>query len=172
MSDEYDDMYDRDGPTQPLPDFESPTVHVNPHKVGMELQDWYDRWNVRFSMWLGKNDLDPQYEHVLESIPNFVELVIACLQDFKLPMVVRAELAAAGEYLINPTDLLPEDRHGVEGLLDDALILLKPLQRIARAMPALITESWTGSDDPLELLDFIDARHEDILDYVARRRDD
>ena len=170
MSDVYDDDYERDGPTQPLPDFESPTVHVNPQRVGLDLQEWYDRWSVRFSMWIGKNNLDPDYEHILQTIPDFVEMVIACLQDSRLPMVVRAELASAREYLLNPGYLLPEDRHGIEGLLDDALILLKPLQRIAQAMPALIEDSWTGSDDPLEMLDFIDSHQGDILAYIARRR--
>jgi len=148
--------FDMDGKTQPL----------NPRRVGMSLSQWYQLWRVRFSMWLAK-DLDPQFEDILHQMPNLVQLVIELLQDPDLPSSAREPLSAAAEYIINPQDLLPEEQHGILGLLDDALVVIRPLLSLDAA---LLHAHWAGQRDPLELLAQIESQHDAILHYVNQKR--
>lgn len=141
------------------------------HRLEMAkaLQEWYQLWDFRLAIWLSKEDMAP-FEHIIEQLPAIIELSIALLRDARIPQAMDAELIAAGEYLLNPVDLLPEGRLGVLGLLEDAAILSTPLQKIADWDAEMIYSLWTGETDPIEEIANICQQREAIIQFAIDQR--
>jgi uncharacterized membrane protein YkvA (DUF1232 family) len=84
-------------------------------------------------------------------VPDCVVLFSRLLRDREVPWRHKLLLAALLPYLLMPFDLIP-DFLPVVGQLDDALIVVFVLRRVARAQPDLIEEHWPGPAKSLTLI--------------------
>ena len=86
---------------------------------------------------------------IIDSIPLFLARARQAAEQRGLTQVVAPILEQAAEYFLSPMDVIPEMTHGLAGLLDDAYLVLKILQRLDEGATPLL--EWE-LDEPLELL--------------------
>ena len=84
-------------------------------------------------------------------VPDCVVLVSRLIRDKRLPRRFKFLVGALIPYLAMPFDLLP-DFIPVAGQLDDAVIVVFVLRRVARKNPELIREHWPGPPSSLALI--------------------
>ena len=84
-------------------------------------------------------------------VPDCVVLFSRLVRDKRLPRRFKFLVGALIPYLAMPFDLLP-DFIPVAGQLDDAVIVVFVLRRVARKNPELIREHWPGPPSSLALI--------------------
>ena len=84
-------------------------------------------------------------------VPDCVVLFSRLIRDKRLPRRFKFLVGALIPYLAMPFDLLP-DFIPVAGQLDDAVIVVFVLRRVARKNPELIREHWPGPPSSLALI--------------------
>ncbi|NJL93468.1 MAG: DUF1232 domain-containing protein [Anaerolineae bacterium] len=139
----------------------------DPQQLVERLQTWFEAWSFRFSTWLGTRS-QVEFEDIVTVVPDLVRLLINLLKENDLGEQAQMELVSAGEYVLNPHDLLPEFEMGVAGFLEDAIILSTPLLKLARQRPQLLRRHWKAPGDVIALLEQIEAKEVDILAYAER----
>jgi len=84
-------------------------------------------------------------------VPDCVVLFSRLVRDKRLPRRFKFLVGALIPYLAMPFDLVP-DFIPVAGQLDDAVIVVFVLRRVARKNPELIREHWPGPPSSLALI--------------------
>ena len=84
-------------------------------------------------------------------VPDCVVLFSRLIRDKRLPRRFKFLVGGLIPYLAMPFDLLP-DFIPVAGQLDDAVIVVFVLRRVARKNPELIREHWPGPPSSLALI--------------------
>lgn len=140
-----------------------------PEDVARLLRTWYEDWSLQFATWLA-DDPHEEYEAVLQQFPYLIKLTMSLLKDERVP--IRGQLKAAAEYLMNPNDLLPEQKRDLVTLLDDTIVLVTPLLAVARWDAVILHSYWLGSGNPVTLLETIDEKRDEIVAFASDRRDD
>jgi len=84
-------------------------------------------------------------------VPDCIVLFSRLLRDKRLPRRHKLLVGALIPYLAMPFDLIP-DFIPVAGQLDDAVIVVLVLRRVARKNPELMRELWPGPPSSLALV--------------------
>lgn len=134
-----------------------------------KIEAWYQLWDMPMATWLSKEG-NAAFERIMEYLPALIEATIGLLREDQLPKTLSDELVAAGEYLLNPTDLMPEDRLGVVGLLEDAVILCTPLLKISQWDAHVLSGHWHRDDDAQTALSFICQQHDAVIQFAVQQR--
>ena len=74
-------------------------------------------------------------------------------RDERVSRQVRAKLAGAVTYFINPLDFVPELIFGPAGLVDDVALAAYVLRELLETTdPSIVREHWEGDGDILDLI--------------------
>ncbi|MDT8340378.1 MAG: YkvA family protein [Longimicrobiales bacterium] len=86
---------------------------------------------------------------IIESVPVFLARARQEAEQRGLQPVVTPILELAARYFLNPVDVIPEMTHGLGGLLDDAYVVLRVLDRLDHGPTPFL--GW-DLKEPLEFL--------------------
>jgi uncharacterized membrane protein YkvA (DUF1232 family) len=135
-----------------------------------DLLAWHERWRHTFvaghpiADYLLKSD----YHDLVSNLPDLVQFIVRLLQDPQLDPALQAHFITAGEYLLNTNDLISEDQVGASGFLDDAVVLLEPLKRLAEEHLELVQKHWSSDHDLLQLIQTYYPQREAIMAYALK----
>ena len=88
-----------------------------------------------------------KYINYLVAAPDFFYLLCKLLTDNRVPMINKAQIAAAILYFVSPLDILNDLIPGI-GLVDDILIAVKVLKSLLDSVEEeVLKENWPGDGD-------------------------
>lgn len=128
-----------------------------------------------------KNDIskdDGIYKDILKHCPDLFQLLCNLLKDKRTDWHTRLSINAALAYFVVPVDIIPEEKHGVIGYIDDIFLCSYVLDDIRKTVSEkLIIDNWEGKGNVIEIINnvltkskrIIREEYSDILKFVGLR---
>ena len=110
-------------------------------------------------------EYDDKYSNIIHLLPRLYDLLSALLKSVDLPQEYRKEIYLTMGYLFYPDDVYPEEIHGPIGFIDDIMLILVVLKKIADRMGFDYLQGLAEFDYPIETLledDFIKLTKESV----------
>ena len=124
---------------------------VNYKKLFKSYQRNLNKELKRLSKRAGK---DYKWQEYIDSIPELFELLINILVAETTPTASRVRIIIALSYLLAPVDVIPEEVYGLEGYIDDFVVLALTLNSIKNNFSKrIIRKNWTGKNDIIEFIE-------------------
>lgn len=121
-------------------------------------------------------DYEGEFWEVIKVAPEMFRLFVNLLRDPDVPASCKPIINATIAYFVAPLDVVPEERCGPAGYLDDLFLCAWSLKRLkAQLEPGVLERNW-GGEKPLDRiidevyersLDGVWMGKKDILDYVG-----
>jgi len=100
--------------------------------------------------------------------PAYALLMFHLLNDPRLTRQHRLLVDAALAYLVSPNDVIPEEKVGAYGYLDDIFCCAYVAHRIAEELGwDVVEEGWTGEDSVAEISERVLAREQELLGHAG-----
>jgi len=126
--------------------------------------DFYKKLRRDIRAWLADKGKAFEYADILLLAPDLFHLLVRLELDPRIPILQKAELAAAIAYFVSPIDLLPELILGPIGYLDDVALAAWALNRTINAGHGEIArEHWAGHGDVLQSIQYILAKADQMI---------
>lgn len=91
-----------------------------------------------------EGDLEPR----VRQIPSMFRLLVGLLDDPELPLELRPMVLAGLAYFIIPSDIIPDDREGVQGYLDDFFVAAWIANEVRkRRGEGILLRHWEGDGE-------------------------
>lgn len=117
-----------------------------------------------------KEGKDYKWKEFIASIPDLFNLLLKILVSRQATTVYRVRIIMAFAYLFAPIDVVPEEVFGLEGYIDDFVVLVMTLHSIKRKLPdRLIISNWSGEGDIMEFLDLSCSKAKSMLNKNVYR---
>ncbi len=139
---------------------------------GLPPDSWYHKWRGRVHSWVQRKG-NSNIAGVVLFVPDLFVLLTRLIHDKRVPVLLKARLALAAAYVINPFDFIPEGLTGVIGLTDDAGVLALTLfwfANIKNIDPQILRDNWAGENDPLEVIHHLHQRIIENADTLFNRK--
>lgn len=121
----------------------------------------------RFDALLEKdvNDYQGDFAHLISQAPALYRLMTRLLDDHALPHSMSPLVIAAIAYFILPGDIIPEDRFGPIGYVDDIYLCAFVADQVARSAGSddILIRNWDGTSPVRSLIQEILSREEELL---------
>ena len=127
----------------------------------------------RFDVMLEKDisGYEGEFSDLIHQAPAFYRLMTRLLDDKDLPRSLSPHIIAAIAYFILPEDIIPEDKFGPVGYVDDiylcAFVANKVMEESGSA--DIISRNWDGKRPVVELIREILDREEELLGNKKER---
>jgi len=100
--------------------------------------------------------------------PAYAILMFHLLNDPRLTRQHRLLVDAALAYLVSPNDVIPEEKVGAYGYLDDIFCCAYVAHRIAEELGwDVVEEGWTGETSVAEISERVLAREQELLGHAG-----
>jgi uncharacterized membrane protein YkvA (DUF1232 family) len=121
----------------------------------------------RFDVML-ENDIsgyEGEFSDLIQQAPAFYRLMTRLLDDKDLPRSISPRIIAAIAYFILPEDLIPEDRFGPVGYIDDIYLCAFVANEVMEESGSsnIISRNWDGTRPVIELIREILDREKELL---------
>ncbi len=124
---------------------------VNYKKLFKSYQRNLNKELKRLSRRAGK---DYKWKEYIDSIPDLFALLINILVAETTPTESRVRIIISLSYLLAPVDVIPEEVYGLEGYIDDFVVLALTLNSIKNNVSKrIIRKNWTGKNDIIEFIE-------------------
>ncbi len=127
-----------------------------------------------------KKEKGSMYEDITQYGPDFFQLLCKILDDNRTDWHTKLVISAALAYFVVPKDIIPEEKYGAMGYVDDILICAYVLNEIkSKVSEDLLIDNWEKKGDILEIVDntlskskkVIGNKYIKILQLVGLRRE-
>ena len=103
-----------------------------------------------------EGDPEALYGDIVKYAPIFFKLLCEILEDERTDWHTRLAINAALAYFVVPNDIIPEDKHGSLGYVDDVFLCVYVLREIKREIgKEIIVDNWNGKEDIIEIINDI-----------------
>ena len=127
----------------------------------------------RFDLMLEKDisGYEGEFSDLIHQAPAFYRLMTRLLDDKDLPRDISPHIIAAIAYFILPEDIIPEDKFGPVGYVDDIYLCAFVANEIIEASGSndIISRNWDGNRPATELIKEILDREEELLGNKKER---
>lgn len=133
------------------------TEQMTEQEVAVAAPDWYSTWRGRIYEWV-RHNTDDDMARVIMLVPDMFMLLVRLMKDQRVPFLLKGQLVLAATYVLSPFDFVPEGLLGPIGLAEDAgvmALVLLGIKRIASLPPGLLSEHWSGSEDPQDVIESV-----------------
>lgn len=112
-----------------------------------------------------------EFSDLIHQAPAFYRLMTRLLDDKDLPRDISPHIIAAIAYFILPEDIIPEDKFGPVGYVDDIYLCAFVANEIIEASGSndIISRNWDGNRPATELIKEILDREEELLGNKKER---
>lgn len=114
---------------------------------------FYHRLRNRVKRWAGRRDISGRRLEYLLAAPDLFVLLSRLSLDGRVPIGIKAKVAAGVAYFVTPLDVIP-DFLGPPGFVDDVIVAAWILKTVATELnqldPSILAEHWEGEQDVLE----------------------
>jgi len=121
----------------------------------------------RFDSLLEKDisDYKGEYASIIHQAPALYRMMTRMLDDRTLPSKISPLVIAAIAYFILPEDVIPEDKFGPVGYLDDIYLCAFVAQEVAKEFgsPDILVRNWDGKVSVVDLIKEILDREQDLI---------
>jgi uncharacterized membrane protein YkvA (DUF1232 family) len=121
----------------------------------------------RFDSLLEKDisDYKGEYASIIHQAPALYRMMTRMLDDRTLPSKISPLVIAAIAYFILPEDVIPEDKFGPVGYLDDIYLCAFVAQEVAKEFgsPDILVRNWDGKVSVVNLIKEILDREQDLI---------
>lgn len=87
---------------------------------------WLNQWSQPLMQWLAEHGEDPIAE-ILYALQSYLDLILTLIDDNRVSYQYKTSLMVAANYVFSDIDLIPESHIEVDGLVDDAAVLVLTL---------------------------------------------
>ncbi len=100
--------------------------------------------------------------------PAYAMLMFHLLNDPRLTRQHRLLVDAALAYLVSPNDVIPEEKVGAYGYLDDIFCCAYVAHQIAQELGwDVVEEGWTGESSVADISERVLAREQELLGHAG-----
>lgn len=121
----------------------------------------------RFDSLLEKDisDYKGEYASIIHQAPALYRMMTRMLDDRTLPSKISPLVIAAIAYFILPEDVIPEDKFGPVGYLDDIYLCAFVAQEVAKEFgsPDILVRNWDGKVSVVNLIREILDREQELI---------
>lgn len=121
----------------------------------------------RFDSLLEKDisDYKGEYASIIHQAPALYRMMTRMLDDRTLPSKISPLVIAAIAYFILPEDVIPEDKFGPVGYLDDIYLCAFVAQEVAKEFgsPDILVRNWDGKVSVVDLIKEILDREQELI---------
>ncbi len=106
-----------------------------------------------------------EFSPLIHQAPTLYRLMTRLLDDRDLPRRMSPLVIAAIAYFILPEDIIPEEKLGPVGYVDDIYLCAFVADRVMKAAgsPEILTRNWDGNDSVLALIEEILGREKELI---------
>ncbi len=106
-----------------------------------------------------------RHDDLIHQAPSLYRLLVALLDDPRLPDRLRPLVSCAIAYFILPGDVMPESIYGPDGYVDDIWLTAMVADTVRRHIgnDAILTENWDGESDVLDLVNEVVANEKELV---------
>jgi uncharacterized membrane protein YkvA (DUF1232 family) len=127
----------------------------------------------RFDSLLEKDisDYKGEYASIIHQAPALYRMMTRMLDDRNLPSKISPLVIAAIAYFILPEDVIPEDKFGPAGYVDDIYLCAFVANEVAKEFgsPNILVRNWDGKVSVVDLINDILGREQELIgDKKAR----
>ena len=127
----------------------------------------------RFDSLLEKDisDYKGEYASIIHQAPALYRMMTRMLDDRNLPSKISPLVIAAIAYFILPEDVIPEDKFGPAGYVDDIYLCAFVANEVAKEFgsPDILVRNWDGKVSVVDLINDILGREQELIgDKKAR----
>lgn len=121
----------------------------------------------RFDVMLEKDisGYEGEFSDLIHQAPAFYRMMTRLLDDKDLPRSISPHIIAAIAYFILPEDIIPEDKFGPVGYVDDIYLCAFVANEVVKESGSsdIITRNWDGNRPVIELIKEILDREKELL---------
>ena len=122
---------------------------------------------LRFDAILEKDisGYEGKFSQLISQAPAFYRMMTRLLDDRALPKEMSQLVIAAIAYFILPEDIIPEERYGPAGYVDDIYLCAFVANEVMKdsAMPDILARNWDGSVPVVELVREVLDREKELI---------
>jgi len=121
----------------------------------------------RFDMML-ENDIsgyEGEFSELIHQAPALYRMMTKLLDDSALPRSISPLVIAAIAYFILPEDVIPEDKYGPAGYVDDIYLCAYVANEVTKASgsPEILARNWDGIASIVDLVKEILDRENELI---------
>lgn len=121
----------------------------------------------RFDSLLEKDisDYKGEYASIIHQAPALYRMMTRMLDDRSLPSKISPLVIAAIAYFILPEDVIPEDKFGPAGYVDDIYLCAFVANEVAKEFgsPNILVRNWDGKVSVVDLINDILGREQELI---------
>lgn len=112
-----------------------------------------------------------EFADLISQAPAFYKLMTRLLDDPDLPKPLSPHIIAAIAYFILPEDIIPEDKFGPVGYVDDIYLCAFVAKGVLEATgsPDILSRNWDGKRPVIQLIEEILDREKELLGNKKER---
>jgi uncharacterized membrane protein YkvA (DUF1232 family) len=106
-----------------------------------------------------------RHDDLIHQAPALYRLLVALLDDPRLPDRLRPLVSCAIAYFILPGDVMPESIYGPDGYIDDIWLTATVADMVRHHIghDNILTENWDGESDVLDLVNGIVTNETELI---------
>ncbi len=111
------------------------------------------------------SDYSGEFSNIIHQSPAFYRLMVRLLDDRDLPKQVSQLVIAAIAYFILPADVIPEDKYGALGYIDDIFLCALVADRVMKETGSedILIRNWDGEGPIVPLIRDILEREKELI---------
>ncbi len=111
------------------------------------------------------SDYSGKFSNIIHQAPAFYRLMVRLLDDRDLPKQVSQLVIAAIAYFILPADVIPEDKYGALGYIDDIFLCALVADRVMKETGSedILIRNWDGEGPIVPLIRDILEREKELI---------
>jgi uncharacterized membrane protein YkvA (DUF1232 family) len=127
----------------------------------------------RFDVMLEKDisGYEGEFSDIIHQAPAFYRMMTRLLDDKDLPKSMSPQIIAAIAYFILPEDIIPEDKFGPVGYVDDIYLCAFVAYEVMKETGTsdILSRNWDGGRPVIELIEEILNREKELLGNKKER---
>ena len=145
----------------------SVAVHLGGGVLEKLVQEWRRVWTDDLTRWSGMSRASDM-QFLISHLLDVLDLTFGIATDSRIDSKSQQQLVLALNYVISPNDLISEKEGNVEGLVDDAVVLIASLNWLisnSEDSASVFEDYWDRDNDAVK---FLENCHAELLEKAPR----